>query len=60
MVRQLLANTTWFDLPLIAMAIFIAFFLAVLVRTSQRSRAPEYRRMASLPLQDDAQGSNQS
>jgi cbb3-type cytochrome oxidase subunit 3 len=60
MVRQFLSGTTLFDLPLLAMAIFVAFFIAVLVRTSQRARAPEYRRMADLPLQDDVQGSKQS
>jgi hypothetical protein len=54
MLRQFLSATTLFDLPLIAMGIFVAIFAAVLVRACQRSRATEYRRLAALPLQDDA------
>ncbi|MFY9342421.1 MAG: hypothetical protein WAT39_08020 [Planctomycetota bacterium] len=54
MLRQFLATTHLFDLPVLAMGIFLAFFAAVLVRACQRARAPEYRRMATLPLQDDA------
>jgi hypothetical protein len=54
MLRQFLSGIALLDLPLLAMGIFVAFFLAVLLRVSQRSRAPEYRRMASLPLSDDA------
>lgn len=57
MIRQFLSTTMLFELPLIAMGIFVAIFVTVLVRTSQRSRAAEYQRMASLPLQDDIQGS---
>ena len=53
MIRQFLASTTLFDLPLIAMGIFGAIFATVLVRAFQKSRAAEYRRMADLPLQDD-------
>jgi hypothetical protein len=60
MLRQFFATTTLFDLPLIAMGIFVAIFVVVLVRTSQRARFNEYRRMADLPLQDDVRGSNQS
>ena len=58
MIREFLATTMLFDLPLIAMGIFVAIFVPVLMRTSQRSRAEEYRRMASLPLQDDVNRSN--
>ena len=54
MLRQLLTSTTLFDLPLIAMGIFVAIFLTVLARACQRSRACAYRRLAALPLQDDA------
>ena len=54
MLRQFLSATTLFDLPLIAMGIFVAIFLTVLLRACQRSRASEYRRLAALPLQDDA------
>jgi hypothetical protein len=53
MLRQFLAGTHLYSLPLIAMGIFIAIFLTVLVRTSQKARRQEYRRMADLPLQDD-------
>jgi hypothetical protein len=54
MLRQFLSGVELFDLPLLATAIFVAFFAAVLLRVSQRSRSPGYRRMASLPLADDA------
>jgi hypothetical protein len=54
MIREFLASTSLFVLPLIAMGIFAAIFATVLVRTMQRRRADEYRRMATLPLQDDA------
>ena len=54
MLRQFLGSTSLFDLPVIALAIFVMFFAAVLLRVLQRARAPEYRRMADLPLQDDA------
>lgn len=53
MLRQFLTTTHLFDLPIIAMGIFLAIFLIVLVRVCQRARVPEYRRMASLPLEDD-------
>jgi hypothetical protein len=36
------------------MGIFVAIFVAVLLRISQRARGDEYRHMASLPLQDDS------
>jgi hypothetical protein len=58
MLRQFLDGVELFDLPLIATGIFVAMFLAVLVRVGQRARAPEYRRMATLPLADDAARSN--
>lgn len=58
MIRQFLTGLASMDLPLLAMGIFVAFFLAVLLRVSQRARANEYRRMASLPLTDDAERSN--
>lgn len=65
MIRQFLASTTLFDLPLIAMGIFGTIFATVLVRAFQKSRAAEHRRMSLLPLQDDVrrtdlQGSNAS
>jgi hypothetical protein len=54
MLRQFLSGGSLFDLPLIAMGIFVAIFVTALVRVCQRSRAAEYRRLAALPLQDDA------
>ena len=57
MLRQFLSGTPLFDLPIIALAIFVAFFVAVVLRVLQRTRAPEYRRMAALPLQDDSERS---
>lgn len=57
MIREFLSTTTLFDLPVIGMGIFVAIFVTVLLRTSQRARAAEYRRMATLPLQDDVSGS---
>jgi hypothetical protein len=53
-LRQFLSGVDLFDLPLIATGIFVAMFFAVLLRVSQRRRVTEYRRMASLPLSDDA------
>jgi len=58
MWRQLFAGGSLFDLPIVAMCIFM--FLAVLLRVMQRARAPEYRRMAALPLDDDTNRSSQS
>jgi mannose/fructose/N-acetylgalactosamine-specific phosphotransferase system component IIC len=55
MIRQFLASTTLFDLPLIAMGIFGTIFATVLVRAFQKSRAAEHRRMSLLPLQDDVE-----
>jgi cbb3-type cytochrome oxidase subunit 3 len=58
MLRELLNGTAWFDLPVVAMCLFLAMFLAVLLRVSQRSRAAQYRHMADLPLQDDTDRSS--
>ncbi|MCC7066656.1 MAG: hypothetical protein IT456_27930 [Planctomycetes bacterium] len=55
MWRDLFANMSLFVLPILAMCIFVAIFCTVLLRVSQRARAPEYDRMASLPLADDHQ-----
>lgn len=60
MLRQFLSSTTLYDLPLIAMGIFGAIFLTVLVRTHRKARSAEYREMANLPLQDDIHGSKLS
>jgi cbb3-type cytochrome oxidase subunit 3 len=53
MLREMLSRIPLFDLPIVAMAIFVLFFAGVLVRVSRKARAAEYRRMASLPLADD-------
>lgn len=60
MLRQFLSDTSLYVLPVVAMCIFVAMFAAVLVRVSQRARAPEYRRMSSLPLDDESPKSNLS
>jgi hypothetical protein len=60
MLRQFLSSTTLYDLPLIAMGIFVTIFLTVLVRTHRKARSAEYDAMASLPLQDDTHGSKLS
>jgi len=52
MLRQFLDSVTWFDLPLIATGMFVAMFVVVLLRVSQKARRAEYDRMASLPLDD--------
>lgn len=53
MWRELFTGGSLFDLPLIAMVLFLAIFVTVVLRVLQRSRRPEYDRMASLPLDDD-------
>jgi cbb3-type cytochrome oxidase subunit 3 len=52
MFRDFFGSGSWFDLPLIAMALFVAIFLTVVLRVFQRARRGEYERMASLPLED--------
>ena len=52
MLRELLSSVSWFDLHVIATWLFVAMFLTVLLRVCQRSRQKEYKRMASLPLDD--------
>lgn len=53
LVREFLADTSLFVLPIVAMCLFLAMFVTVLLRVAQRRRQPEYRRMATLPLDDD-------
>jgi hypothetical protein len=55
MLRTFLDGISLFHLPLIALGIFVAIFATVLIRVCQRARMPEYRRMASLPLDDDTE-----
>tara|TARA_R110002073_G_scaffold127080_1_gene272229 strand:+ start:169 stop:351 length:183 start_codon:yes stop_codon:yes gene_type:complete len=54
MLKELQSYVSLFDLPVIATWLFVAMFLTVLVRVCQRSRQAEYKRMASLPLDDGA------
>lgn len=53
MLRKFLEGITLTDLPVVAMLLFLAIFLAVIVRVFQRARFAEYDRMSNLPLQDD-------
>ncbi len=52
MFREFFLGGSLFDLPVIAMCLFLAIFLVVVARVCQRSRKQEYQRMASLPLKD--------
>ncbi|HEB53457.1 MAG TPA: CcoQ/FixQ family Cbb3-type cytochrome c oxidase assembly chaperone [bacterium] len=54
MLKRFLDTLSLYDLPIIATLLFVAMFLIVLLRVFQRSRQPEYKRMASLPLDADA------
>lgn len=54
MLKELETWVSLFDLPVLATWLFVAIFLTVLVRVCQRKRLPEYKRMASLPLDDGA------
>lgn len=54
MLHDLLTGGALFSLPLIAMALFVAIFLTVVLRVLQRSRRSGYDHMATLPLADDA------
>ena len=52
MWRELFSGGGLFILPVIAMVLFLAIFITVILRVCQRSRRAEYERMASLPLDD--------
>jgi hypothetical protein len=54
MLRTFLSGIDVLELPIVAMGIFIFLFAAVLLRVSKKARAAEYKRMAALPLEDDA------
>ena len=62
MLSGILSAASWFDLPVIATMLFVAIFVTVLLRVSQRSRQAEYQRMSALPLDDGdtGPGGNQS
>lgn len=52
MFRQLLEHSPLLTFPLIALGLFLAVFIAVVVRTFAK-RPEEYAATAALPLQDD-------
>ena len=54
MFRDLFADLSLTSLPIAAMLLFFAFFLAVLVRVGSKSRNTQYQQMAHLPLDDDS------
>jgi hypothetical protein len=54
MLRDWLAGTPLTMLPVVAMCMFLAFFLAVLWRVMRRGSGKSYDRMSRLPRQDDA------
>lgn len=54
MLREWMSGASLLDLPVVAMCLFLFFFLAVLWRVTRRDRAQGYEHMASLPLQDDS------
>jgi cbb3-type cytochrome oxidase subunit 3 len=55
MLRDWLSGTSLLDLPVVAMCLFLFFFLAVLWRVTRRGHAQGYDEMARLPLHDDSQ-----
>ena len=59
MLKGLLDSSSLFDLPVLATCIFVAMFMAVLVRVCQRARRPQYDHMAELPLLDDSDARSQ-
>jgi len=59
MLRELLGSSTLHILPLLAMCIFLAMFVGVVVHALQRARRPQFDHMASLPLEDDSNGVKQ-
>ena len=58
MFRDFFSHGALFSLPVIAMVLFLAIFLTVIARVCQKSRREEYRRMASLPL-DEGRGARE-
>ncbi len=59
MYQQFLANSDLLQWPLLALGIFFAVFVAVLVYVlvGLRGRRPEIDRMAASPLEDDEEPS---
>jgi len=52
MYAQFYAGSRLVDLPLFALLLFVATFLAVLVRTGMARRRGDYESVARLPLDD--------
>ena len=52
MKSELLARSPMLVLPLVALFLFVAVFLAVLIITMKK-RAPAYDPLARMPLEDD-------
>lgn len=59
MLREFLSRITLTDLPVVAMLLFLAMFVGVLVRVLWRGAAA-YRQVAALPLEDGDQSGSQS
>ena len=51
MVRELMAKSPLLVLPVIAMLLFLAVFIAIVLRTWRRKDLPEH---AQLPLEDES------
>ena len=52
MYAQFYAGSRLVDLPLFALLLFVATFVAVLVRTSVAKRRGDFESVARLPLED--------
>lgn len=53
MLREFLSGTSLYALPVVAMLLFLAIFLVVLLRVLRRGAAADYHRMSTMPLLDD-------
>jgi len=52
MLREFLSRVSLLELPIAAMLFFLLLFVAVVWRVSRRNRAPIYRELAQMPLDD--------
>ena len=57
MKSELLAKSPMLVLPLLALFLFIAVFVAMFIVTMKK-RAPAYDPLARMPLEDDTDGEN--
>lgn len=53
MYREFFRHSTVLSLPMIAMILFIATFVAVVLYATRRKAAGEFKHMAALPLDDE-------